>query len=185
MLLKDVFLSLNVPVSEIPLEADVPAGRAELNAGFYRPIVNALARGPCKVGDLLELPGLEGSRSSPAELVGVLVGLKLAEPVLRPGASKGAAACRLNQLSAHLLLNEHPGMTSALASESHGAGIPASSVDIFVADRILAGEGESSLDSWVSELSPDPETEVAQRLRKELQTSLSTRMPVLQAAGVF
>ena len=43
----------------------------------------AMATGPRRVGDLLALPGPGGRRDNPAELVGMLVGLDLAEPALR------------------------------------------------------------------------------------------------------
>ena len=84
--LMDVWLALNISPEEMPYEADMPAGRAALNRSFYGPITEAMAAGPRRVGDLLALPDLEGRRDNPAELIGILVGLDLAEPAARPGA---------------------------------------------------------------------------------------------------
>ena len=39
-------LSLSIPPDEMPLEAEMPAGAAELNKAFYQPIVQALSDGP-------------------------------------------------------------------------------------------------------------------------------------------
>ena len=63
--LMDVRLALNISPEEMPFEADMPAGRAALNRAFYGPIAEALAAGPRRVGDLLELPNLEGQRDNP------------------------------------------------------------------------------------------------------------------------
>ena len=57
----------------------MPAGRAALNRAFYGPITQAMAAGPQRVGDLLELPNLEGQRNNPGELIGILVGLKMSQ----------------------------------------------------------------------------------------------------------
>ena len=52
-----------------------------------------MADGPRRVGDLLELPEVEGKRDNPAELVGMLVGVGLAEPALRPGVEPAPPRC--------------------------------------------------------------------------------------------
>ncbi len=64
-------LSLYISPEEMPFEADMPAGRAALNRAFYGPITEAMAAGPQRVGDLLELPNLEGQRNNPGELIGI------------------------------------------------------------------------------------------------------------------
>jgi hypothetical protein len=74
----------------MPYEAEMPAGQAALSRSFYGPITEAMATGPRRVGDLLAVPHLEGRRDNPAELIGILVGLDLAEPAARPGASSAS-----------------------------------------------------------------------------------------------
>lgn len=181
--LREAWLALAIPAADMPFEIDISAGRAELNRGFYGPIVEALATGPRRVGELLELPGLEGRRSNPAELVGILVGLGFAEPVLRPGTTAGAAARRFNRFCARKLLGtSHPGGTLALASDVLGAGAAGSMIDILVADRVREGEGAASLDEWVRIV--DPALRDAERVREALRTSFEKRIPLYRAAGV-
>ena len=91
--LMDVWLALNISPEEMPYEVEMPAGQAALNKAFYGPIAEAMAQGPRRVGDLLALPDLEGRRDNPAELIGILVGLDLAEPALRPGAEPTPRRC--------------------------------------------------------------------------------------------
>ena len=91
-------LALNISPEDMPYEAEMPAGRAALNRSFYGPITEAMATGPRRVGDLLALPDLEGRRDNPAELIGILVGLDLAEPAARPGAEPTPQALRFNRV---------------------------------------------------------------------------------------
>lgn len=182
--LRDVWLALGIPAADMPFEIDMPAGRAELARGFYGPIIEALAAGPRRVADLLELPGLEGRRSNPAELIGILVGLGFAEPVLRPGGGVGPAAQRFNRFCARQLLGaRNLGRSLAVASEALGAGMTGSPIDILVADRVREGEGEASLEDWLRRVDPAPEA--AGRVREALRTSLDKRMPLYRATGVI
>lgn len=182
--LRDVWLVLAVPVADMPFEIEMPAGRAELSRGFYGPIVEALAAGPRRVSDLLDLPNLEGQRSNPAELVGMLVGLGFAEPVMRPDGHVGTAAQQFNRLCARRLLGaRNVGTSLALASEVLGAGMVGSQIDILVADRVREGEGEASLEDWLRRVGPPPEA--IDRVREALRTSLEKRMPVYRAMGVI
>ena len=65
--------------------------------------------GPRRVGDLLAVPDLEGRRDNPAELIGILVGLDLAEPAARPGAEPTPQALRFNRVTlANLRPNRKP-----------------------------------------------------------------------------
>lgn len=180
--LLDMHLSLCIPPKELPREVEMPAGQAELNQAFYRPIVDALSSGPRRVGDLLTLPEVEGKRDNPAELVGILVGLDIAEPTMRPGAELGGAALRFNRLAASRLLPTEPlGKVVGVASQALGTGIHTLLCDLVVIDRMQ--QGDADLDDLVRTLGPrsaDPE-----KLRGVLQESLEQRIPLLKAAGVF
>ncbi len=181
--LREAWLALAIPAADMAFEIDISAGRAELNRGFYGPIVEALAVRPRCVGELLELPGLEGRRSNPAELVGILVGLGFAEPVLRPGTATGAAARRFNRFCARRLPGTpNLGGTLALASNLLGAGAAGSMIDILVADRVREGDGAASLDDWLRIV--DPAAKDAERVREALRTSLEKRIPLYRAAGI-
>lgn len=184
--LMDVWLALNISPNEMSYEADMPAGRATLSRDFYEPIIQALATGPRRVGELLALPALEGKRDNPAELIGIMVGLDLAEPAMRPGAEPIPQALRLNQLtSANLRHTENLGRPMGAASHVLGAGAPCSLVDLYVLDRVRKGENESRLDAWVKDFGNNPDVEDRARLREALARALHVRLPVLQAQGVF
>ncbi|HYM29529.1 MAG TPA: class I SAM-dependent methyltransferase, partial [Steroidobacteraceae bacterium] len=138
--LRELSNSLNIDPADMPFEADMPAGRAALSQGFYGPIARALADGPRRVGDLLELPTLEGRRDNPAELIGILVGLDIAEPALRPGAAPTQQAQRFNKVTmAKLLHTENLGRPIAAASHALGTGAPCTLFDLYVADRVQQG----------------------------------------------
>ena len=140
--LMDLSISLSIRPQEMPLEAEMPAGKAELNPKFYRPIAGALADGPRRVADLLQLPEVEGKRDNPAELVGILVGSELAELASRPAAPPSAAAQRFNRVAARRLMQTEP-MSRPVGVASHrlGTAAPATVLDMVVMDRTLEGEG--------------------------------------------
>jgi hypothetical protein len=184
--LKDVRLSLNISPEEMPFEADMPAGRAALNRAFYGPITEAMAAGPQRVGDLLELPNLEGQRNNPGELIGILVGLDVAEPAARPGAEPTPQALRFNRVtSMNLSRTENLGRPVAAASYALGTGAPCTLFDLYVIDRLQAGEREDRKEDWVRDLGSNLDDEERDKLRQVLDKALHVRMPILRAQGVF
>jgi hypothetical protein len=184
--LMDVRLSLNISPDEMPYEADMPAGRAALNRAFYGPITEALAAGPQRVGDLLALPDIDGRRDNPAELIGILVGLDLAEPAARPGAAPTAQAMRFNRVtSANLGRTENLGRPIAAASYALGTGAPCTLFDLYVIDRLQAGESEDRKEEWVRDIGVNLDDEGRDKLRQVVDKALRVRMPILRAQGVF
>ena len=182
--LKDLSINLSIRPQDMPLEAEMPAGRAELNPNFYRPIVAALADGPRRVGDLLQLPEVEGKRDNPAELVGILVGSELAEPALRPAAPPLASAQRFNRVAARRLMQTEP-MSRPIGVASHrlGTAAPASVLDLVVMDRTLEGKG--SVDDIMRFLNDAIAVTDEARLRTVLATCIDNRLPRLRASGVL
>jgi hypothetical protein len=184
--LMDVRLSLNISPDEMPYEADMPAGRAALNRAFYGPITEALAAGPLRVGDLLALPDIDGRRDNPAELIGILVGLDLAEPAARPGAQPTAQALRFNRAtSAKLSRTENLGRPIAAASYALGTGAPCTLFDLYVIDRLQAGESEDRKEEWVRDIGVNLDDEGRDKLRQVVDKALRVRMPILRAQGVL
>jgi predicted methyltransferase family protein len=184
--LMDLSLALNMPPEDMPFEAEMPAGRASLSRDFYGPITKAMAGGPCRVGDLLSLPSLQGKRDNPAELIGVLVGLDLAEPTLRSGAAPTPQAMRFNRSATTKLVHtENLGRPIAAASNALGTGAPCTLFDLYVLDRVLQGEGEEDTEHWVHDLGLNLDEEGRNRLRDVLGRCLRVRLPILRAAGVF
>lgn len=183
--LMELSLALNISPEDMPFEVEMPAGRATLSPGFYGPITKALAAGPRRVGDLLALPTLEGKRTNPAELVGILVGLDLAEPALRVGAAPTAQALRFNRTTAaNLVRTENLARPVAAASHALGTGAPCSLFDLYVLDRVLLGEGEAKIEEWVSHLGANLDEERRDRLRDVLSRCLRVKLPILRASGV-
>jgi len=180
--LLDIAMALNIPPGDLPLEAEMPAGRAQLGPGFYRPIVQAMASGPRRVGELLQLPDVDGKRDNPAELVGIMIGLDLAEPALRPDAAPGPVALQFNRVSARRLMrSENLGRPMAAASYRVGMAVPSTLLDLLVVDRTLDGEGDiDSLMGFMRRAVTDED-----KLREVLETSISTRLPILRAHGVL
>jgi len=183
--LMDVWLALNINPDEMPYEAEMPAGTAQLSPAFYRPIAQALSAGPRRVGDLLALPDVEGRRDNPAELIGILAGLDLAEPALRPDAAPAAGAVRFNQVIAtSLMRTENLGRPIGAASVRLGTGAPCSLFDLFVLGRLRAGESEDHVADWVGQLGGNLEEENRDKLRDVLLRCLRVRLPILEAQGV-
>jgi hypothetical protein len=177
---------LNISPEEMPFEADMPAGRAALNRAFYGPITEAMAAGPQRVGDLLELPNLEGQRNNPGELIGILVGLDVAEPAARPGAEPTPQALRFNRVtSMNLSRTENLGRPVAAASYALGTGAPCTLFDLYVIDRLQAGEREDRKEDLVRDLGSNLDDEERDKLRQVLDKALHVRMPILRAQGVF
>jgi len=180
--LMDLHLNLSIPPDELPLDAEMPAGRAELAKEFYQPIAQALRDGPRRVKDLLALPDVEGRRDNPAELVGVLIGLAFAEPASRPAAGPGAAAQRFNRCMMQRRLPLEPlGTPVGIASERLGTGMHTALCDLLVMERLQAGDAD--VDAMLRELAEhtlDPD-----RLREALERSMRVRMPLLRAAGLL
>ena len=181
-MLLDVHLSLNIRPDDMPVKTDMPAGEAELSEGFYRPIARAMERGPRRVGDLLALPELQGRRDNPAELIGILVGLGLAEPALRPDAEPGPEALRFTRLATRRSAQSEPlGRAMGVASRRLGTGMHVTLCDLLVMDRVL--EGDADIEALMRDFGP--QADEPDRLRKALEHSLEVTMPIMRAAGVF
>jgi hypothetical protein len=184
--LMGVWLALDVTAAEVPHEAGVPAGRAALNRSFYGPITEAMAMGPRRVGDLLALPDLEGRRDNPAELVGILVGLDLAEPVARPHAEPTSQAVHFNSVTlANLRRTENLGRQIGAASHVLGTGAPCTLFELYVIERMQAGDSEAGIDDWVRDIGGNLNDEGRGNLREVFTRALGVRLPILRAQGVF
>jgi SAM-dependent methyltransferase len=184
--LMDVRLALNITPSEMPYEADMPAGRAGLNRAFYGPLTEAMAAGPQRVGDLLALSDLDGKRDNPAELIGMLVGLDVAEPAARPGAAPTEQALRFNRVTTEILgRTENFGRPLAAASYALGTGAPATLFELHAMNRLLSGDTEAQLDDWVHDIGVNLDDEGRGKLRQVFERALHVRLPILRAQGVL
>ena len=180
--LMDVALNLSIDPAEMPYEANLPAGTAELRQAFYQPIVEALRNGPRRVGDLLNLPDVAGRRDNPAELIGIMIGMSFAEVAGRPDAAPGAQAMRFNEVVARRMAASAPlGRGLGLASYRLGGGMVATFLDAVVIDRVRAGR--TDVESVMAGLDVDPD-DVA-KLRDAVEKCLTSRLPAIRRAGLF
>jgi len=182
--LADLTVVMHVPPREMPAEAEFPAGKAELNPKFYQPVARALADGPRRVRDLLQLPEIEGKRDNPAEVVGVLVGAALADVALRPAAPPSPAAQRFNTMAARWLRQiELPDRAMGAASYRLGMPAPASVLDLTVLEYTLAGDGTA--EALMRCFSVVATVNDEAKLRGVLTAAIANRLPRLRAAGVL
>ena len=180
--LMDVSIGLTIRPHELPLEAGMPVGKAELNRAFYEPITQALADGPHRVGDLLRAGNVQGRRDNPAELIGILVGLGFAEPAARSDAAPGEAAMRFNRITTRRLLrNDKMNRPAAAASYRLGTAVAANLLELFVLDNVL--DGNSDVDRLTDLIGPPPDQRP--ELRSAIDNVLRVRLPTLRACGVY
>jgi hypothetical protein len=148
--LGDLVMALTTPVDGLAFDVEVASGTASLSPDYYGPILSALAGGPKSVRELLALPVAAQKSSDPRELVGILVGIGHALPMLRPGLGPDTVAQRFNRIASRWVgLPEHYNKSFALASVAVGGGFPATVLDLFVNDRLQAGEDAGNADQWV------------------------------------
>jgi SAM-dependent methyltransferase len=180
--LMDVVIGMNIHPDQLPSVVEVPAGEAEFNAAFYQPIVRAAGNGSARISDLLNLPDITGRRDNPAELLGMLIGVGLAYPVLRPEAAAAPSAMLFNQVAARKLSrSESLNRVVGLASHRLGSGLQASLLDMLVLDWMR--QGHSNIDGLLRLMSP-AQADAAQ-VKEALDDSLHRRMPILRNAGVY
>lgn len=179
--LRETTLALSVPATSFQYEMQVSAGKAEMSQDFYRPVVDMLAAGPARISDLLHAPGAVATRENPAELAGLLVGTNQAIAVPRPDAPPGEAVLRLNAaVIRRMAVTENLNRPLALASQSLGAGLPCSTIDLFVAGRALAGEADGDVAAWTAELAAGLNEENADRVAAGLTASRETVLPLMR-----
>ncbi len=131
--LRALTLCLLRPPEEVVYALKMPGGNAALQPDFFRPAVQRLAHGNCRVDQLLDETA-SGGGGSALDLVGLLVGSGQAMVVSRPEqAGPGAAASRLNRLLAARILGGETVQLAGLASVRLGAGMPSSADEAVVA----------------------------------------------------
>lgn len=183
--LAGLWLTLTRRPEDFSYTLTMPAGKAELERGFYEPIVAALADGPRRVGDLLALSGIMGKRDNPAELVGMLVGTGQAAIVARPEAGVGEAAARLNSRVADRILEDGDPPYGALASVRLGGGLRCGGNDTFAAAMIRRFGNDAPVDRWADVLGLPAAGEERARFLGEAEDIRRRRMEVWRHAGII
>lgn len=182
--LRELTLALAVPPERVALEVQVAAGKAELAPEFYRPVVEMMARGPARVGDLLHAPGAVASRENPAELAGLLVGTNQAVVVTRPQAAMTETVRRLNAaLARRYAVTENLNRTAVLASPMLGCGLVCASTDLYAAGRAMAGDDGADLAPWIAALAGGLDEENTARVAEALRRARDETLPLLRRLG--
>jgi hypothetical protein len=167
--------------TELDDEIQVPAGTAEISATL-KMMLEAALQGPVRVADLLDrYPG----RSSPCELVGVLVGSGQGAITAGPEARQPAPADRLNRaLAARVSSVAGKPVIGALPSARLGTGYVAPRLLQYIVGRMLAGETEAEAGQWIDRLSHDLTTEQRVELSGLVDRALTQRVPLLRSLGI-
>lgn len=96
--LRGVILAQLARIAPGNFEAEVLTSTLELREETYAPIFRALDEGPVTVGALVDRAQASGSSLTATELVGILVGLSKALPVMHDVLSEGVTACYRHNL---------------------------------------------------------------------------------------
>ena len=105
---------------------------------------------------------------------------------MRPGAEPTPAALRFNRATlANLRPTENLGRPIAAASHALGTGAPCTLFDLYVIERMQAGDSEARIDDWVRDIGVGLDDEGRGRLREVFAKALRVRLPILRAQGVY
>lgn len=142
-ILRAITLSLIRLPEDVQYEFTAPTGKAHLNDVVYRPVFEALSRGPATIGELLDLPSLRNTTATPVELVGMLVGTHQALPHLR----EVSDATRRRAVRFNATIAQHSvahGSRAAIAAPALGSAFYLSAPQGFVYAQLAADPGIST-----------------------------------------
>jgi hypothetical protein len=178
-----------------------PVGEVTGQHEFYRPIVDALIRGPVTIGALRALPQLQGRAFSEfAQAAFLLIGGALAHPAWPAGAQRNAreSAARLNTA----IIGRLRAGTDLLrlAAPVTGSSVPVSVLEGLTIGRILEGtppEAESLIEPVYDDLARSGRSLVRDgqplgdsadaraMIGGSIRELLTRRLPLLRADGVI
>jgi len=182
--LGEVMLALLCPADKFTWQIDAPGGQADLDRSFFGPIVEALAAGPRRVSDLLELPGL-ARRGNPGEVVGMLVGTQQAMRILAPAAEPDPRVRRLNAAAARRFVrSDNLNNSMALATSGTGAPLSCPMLDLFVASQLQARLAPDP-GAWANALGADYAETERQRLQEFIALLVAERAPIWRRLGAL
>lgn len=169
-----------VHARELVTTMDLPAGKAEVSDALGRMMAVAL-EAPATIGEIL---ARGTGRGSAAELAAMLVGSAQCQVAPKPEGEQPEPAHRLNRILGGRVTSLVSGQTSALASGTLGTGLAAPALLQFVVARLLNGEGEDDVETWLSAMSGDIIPEKLDTVRKIIHATLEDKVPVLRRLGI-
>jgi len=136
-MLDDLEFALLVPPQATTFEIPIPIGQVKGQPAVYRPLVEALADGPRRFGELRGLPQFAGARDGAVtQALILLVGSRQIHPVSVGGAD-AAAAIRFNR--AALARAEFGEIPTQLAAALVGTGVRVDFADLMATNGVLQG----------------------------------------------
>jgi len=122
--------ALKYPRDTVPDRANCAVGKFELNVSICGPILDALAREPSKLSDLLELASIRDmGLEAVLEAITVFIALGVVEPALSPAAAESARASSRSMNAAISAAGEGVEEICVFASPVLGSGIEAARID--------------------------------------------------------
>ena len=181
-----ITLALTVMPANFDYVADFPSGRATLNRDFYAPMVDHLARGPCRI-DALIAASVRGGAGNAGEVLAMLVGTMqaavLSAPELSPATER---AVRANRALAHSLVRpDKLGDIAALVAPRMGAGLSCRSGELFVADGLAHGLDPADEAAWAARLGGSMADEQRGQLRTMIDRIVAADRRGWEALGVL
>lgn len=161
----------------------IPAGQAQLNEAYYRPMVAALAQGSRSIAELIALGGPSTSPANQGEVAMVLAGTYQALVVSDDRAAPTERIHRFNMAMARRDVRpDTPNAPSAMASLRLGAGAPARAVEVLVAAHIGLTGAVPDPATLASEILP--EGPGREELAGHIASALNDRLAVWQRLGI-
>jgi SAM-dependent methyltransferase len=197
-LLGDLTLALVVPPEKVHLDIKIPAGEGALSEA-YRPILAALAEGPCRVGALLDLPEPAARSLKGVELVGMLVGSGQAMPtapaaptdaarafnrIIARRALEGAFEAREALVAPVIASGVNVGMVDRLGLHVLASGTPDDAPALRGAVLALLADEAGVLHDADNRPLPDQEKAKA-RLEAEIEVFVRESLPLLRRLGAL
>jgi SAM-dependent methyltransferase len=192
--LRNLMLALVVNPDRFKFEMNIGPARGSMNEDTYRPMVAALAEGPKRVGELLDLAARNGRAGmTPIEVVGVLVGTEQALPISAASEQSQATADRLNQVLLAAADRMHIANRIGLAVPALGTALQVDAIALKVFESLI-GKGrvsareiaETLVTAWNARgirLAPDgkpleSEAEQVEYMGKRVREITDTWLPV-------
>ncbi|WP_366657425.1 class I SAM-dependent methyltransferase [Fodinicurvata sp. EGI_FJ10296] len=142
--LAEAMLAPAVAPEDFKFQGDVLTTRIDLAREPYQAVFDALSEGPQPVGDLVGLAHDKGASVTATEVVGFLVGLRQALPVLCDVTTEGVEACaRLNRVTLGDAFRADRRLSYALATPVGHSGLNVASVEALVLDGLFQGVPET------------------------------------------
>lgn len=190
--------TLALPVSETSLKFSSPVGDYEGAAEVYRPLIEAIAKGPTTIAQLAQLPATQSAGvAGLLQALAILVSSGQIFPLLGTQPIDYDAAHRFNRAITGELRLGRP--VHYLAAPLAGSGIYASSIDLYAlaaaqqqmehpdeaathALSIMAGLGQRPLKDGIPILDDD---RARTHLANELKPVLTNKLPLWKQLGVL